>query len=89
MMIDDDGINRIPLKVYFHSDSPGELASGNSVANMMDEELIKLEARLGAIEVAICDLAAICYITGGGQMHISSSDTIFGANSHAYLQLKD
>jgi hypothetical protein len=31
---------------------------------MTDEEFIKLEARLGAIEVAICDLAAICYITG-------------------------
>jgi hypothetical protein len=63
MMIDDD-INGIPLKVYFYSDSPGELASCSSVANMTDEEFIKLEARLGAIEVAICDLAAICYITG-------------------------
>ena len=32
---------------------------------MTDEDRIKLEARLGAIEFAICDIAAMGYMMGG------------------------
>jgi hypothetical protein len=32
---------------------------------MTDKDRIKLEARLGAIEFAICDIAAIGYMMGG------------------------